>query len=244
MNKRIFWTISDQKNLEYFAKMQISFKKFHPKDELRLFDDLAIQATRDPLIFYRATPYFTKQLMEEGYDEVCKLDCDQLITGSLDHIWEEDFDVACVQNSNPREVKNYLVSVWDINPLDYINCGFVVMKNKGFVDHWWNLCSSYHFNSYQMREQDLLNIMVFYDNYKVKFLDKSNKWHGLVWKKYEPEVQLRDGKLILPKNNEWPKDEDKELVCWHVAGGNTPNKMNYRTKFQPEVVKFLDKLTS
>ena len=241
--KRIFWTIADQKNLEYFVKLQNSFKKFCPKEELRLFDDLAIQQTKDPLIFYRATPYFTKRLMQEGYNEICKLDSDQIITGNLDHVWEGDFDIGVVQNSNPREMATYSISVWDIPPLDYVNCGFVVMKNKAFVEHWWRLCDSSHFNNYQMREQDLLNIMVFYGDYKVKFLDKSNKWHGLVWKGYEPTVQLKEGKLILSKNDEWPKDEEKELVCWHVAGGNTPNKMNYRIKFQPDVAQYLEKLT-
>lgn len=78
--------------------------------------------------------------------------------------------------------------------------------------------------------------------YKIRFLDDSNKWHGLVWKQYEPLVKLKDNKLVLEKNDEWPKDEDKELVAWHVAGGNQANKMNYRLKFQPEVVTRLDEL--
>ena len=114
-----------------------------------------------------------------------------------------------------------------------------------------------HFLNFQYREQDLLNFMVFYmsepfgGQWKVRHLDDDNKWHGLVWKGYEPMVELRKyspkvGKeiqhLILPQSNEnWP-DEDKEVVVWHVAGGNMLNKMNYRLRFKPEVVKYLDKL--
>lgn len=229
----------DDGNLKYFEMMKNSLRKFHSEEDLPLkrFDNL----DNNPVFWYRATPLIAKDLLRD-YEVVLKLDADQIITGDLSHIWEGDFDVATVNNSNPREMKVYPVSVWDIHPLAYQNCGFVVMKSESFVNHWWKLCLSPHFQSYQMREQDLLNIIIFYGDYKVKRLDESNKWHGLVWKQYEPQVKLIDNKLILPKNNEWPQNEDKELVCWHVAGGNQPNKMNYRIRFQPDVVKFIDNL--
>lgn len=241
--KRVYWSIADSRNLKYFDYLKNSFLKFHPNEELILFGDEEIQLANDPLLFYRAAPYFTKKLMESGYDWVCKLDCDQIITASLNHIWEGGFDVAVVQNSNPREMKNYLVTVWDIDPLSYINCGLVVMKNKRFVDHWWRLCTSPHFDHYQMREQDLLNIMVFYGEYAVKFLDRFDKWHGLISKGYWAQIELRDNKLILPKNEEWPTDSDKEIICLHYAQGNTPNKWgDINIRFQPEVAKYLQAL--
>ena len=246
--KRCFYTIADNNNLKYAQMMANSLKKFHPDIEVVLFGEEQVKATNDPHFYYRATPALAKTLFDQGFDEVCKLDADTVITGNLDHIWEEDFDVAVVNNSNPREDKAYPVRLWNINPLAYVNCGFVVMKSKAFVEHWLKLCMSEHFLNFQYREQDMANLLVYYFSvpfggpYKVKFLDDSSKWHGLIWKGYEPQVILRDNKLILPKNNEWPKDEDKELVCWHVAGGNTPNKLNYRLKFKDEVIKYLDTL--
>ena len=251
--RRIFYTIADVNNLKYFVKLKNSLAKFHLQEELRLFDDLAIQNSQDPMFFYRATPILAKKLMDEGYDMVCKLDCDQIITGDLSHIWEGDFDVAVVQNSNPREMKTYPVAVWDIPPLDYLNCGFVVMKSKKFVEHWLSLCYSPHFDHYQMKEQDLLNILVYYGDYKVKFLDRSNKWHNLISKGYWSKIELRDigiidgkfrdFKLVLPKNDEWPQDEDKQIACLHWAGGNDPRKMeDINIKFKPEVAKWLNDL--
>lgn len=247
--KRAYYCIADSNNMKYFEMMKNSLRKTNFKnddgivtyDDLILFGDKDIKAANDPHIFYRATPYFAQKLFAAGYDEVCKLDADQIITGNLDSIWEGDYDVAVVNNSNPREVKEYPVSVWDIHPLSYVCAGMVVMKSKAFVDHWMQLCLSDHFMNYQMREQDLLNIMVFYGNYTVKFLDSSDSFYGLAGKGYGPNMIMLNGKLVLPKNDEWNK-EDKFIKVYHWAGGNTPDKMNFRIVFSPEVVKYIETL--
>lgn len=237
--KRAYFSIADNKNLKYFKSLEKSFKYFHPNEELILIDEKAIKETNDPHIFYRATPYFACKLMDMGYDEVCKLDADQIVLGNLDHIWGSKYDIGAVNNSNPREIKSVEVTVWDIHPMAYLNCGFVVIRSREVVDHWLKLCYSPHFNSYQYREQDLLNIIAFYGNYDVALLDSGNKWHGLVAKGYYPNVVYKDGKFVLPANGEWPIDQDKEVVCVHWAGGNT-DKGNYRTQFQDSVA---DKIT-
>ena len=245
-NKVIAVSIADEKNLKYFEKMKNSLRKFHTEEELplALVGPAQLKNTPDPFFFYRFTPIIGQQMLNMGYDTVIKLDADQVITGKLNHLWEGNFDVGVVQNSNPREALKYPVQVWDINPLTYVNCGLVVMKSMEFVNHWLNLCYSPHFERYQMKEQDLLNILVFYGNYNIKFFDNSNKWHGLISKGYWINTELKDDKLILPKNDEWPKDEDKEIVCIHWAGGNLPNKMNFNTSFKEDVAKWLNKLTS
>lgn len=239
--KRCFWSIADNNNMKYYKMMEASFRKFHPTEELILFDEKAIKEANDSLIFYRATPYFTKQLFAKGYDEICKLDADQIITGSLDAIWEGDYDVAVVNNSNPREMQAYTVSVLNINPLAYANCGFVVMKSKAFVDYWDNFNRSIIFNSLQFKEQDILNIMIFSNNYKVRKLDEDDSYYGLASKGYWPEIVLKDEALVLLKGEEWP-DKDKIIRCIHWAGGNSPDKMNYKIRFSEEVVARLDEL--
>ena len=232
--------------MQYFDGLKNSLAKF-TKDPLILIDEAKINQLGDPNFFYRATPIIASGLLRD-YEAVCKLDVDQLILGNLDHIWEGEWDVAVVRNSNPREDKVYPVRLLDISPAKYANCGFVVMKSKKFVEHWLKLCMSAHFHNYQYREQDLLNIMIFYMGedfggpYKVRHLDNSNKFHGLALKQYEPNVVLRDGKLILPKNEDYPTDEDKEIVCWHTAGGSISNKMNYKIRFSAEASKYIDGL--
>jgi lipopolysaccharide biosynthesis glycosyltransferase len=242
-NKVVAVCVADNNNLVHYQRLLNSLRKFHTEEELPLvlIGEEQIKGVPDNQFFYRATPILGQQFLQQ-YDTVVKLDADQIITGKIDHTWEGDFDVAVVNNSNPKEMKTYPVAVWDIHPLAYVNCGFVVMKSKEFVKHWLDLCYSPHFQKYQMKEQDLLNILVHYGNYRVKMLDASEKWHGLIAKQYWAKCILKDGKLILPKNEEWPKDQDKEIVCIHFAGGNDTNKGNYNLYFKPEVSKWIDKL--
>jgi len=268
--KRCYFSIATEKPpyinfMPIFDLLKNSFKKFHPNDDFILFSDDDIKQTNDNMIFYRAAPYFARKLFDAGYTEVCKLDADTIVLGNLDHIWEGDYDMAVVNNANPKEFKTYPVSVWDIDPLAYVNAGFVVMKSERFINHWLSLCYSPHFNNYQMKEQDLLNILVFYGDYKVKLLDASNKWHGLISKQYTPNAILIDTvyppprkveakirgdlsitegvKIVLPKNDEWPKDEDKQIVAYQFAGGhNAPDKGKYQLYFNEEVTKYIDRL--
>src|SRR3990167_1136653 len=172
--KRVYFSLATGPYVPMFEMLKNSLRKFDKTTDLILFGEQDIRQSKDDLILYRAAPYFAKKLFEQGYTEVCKLDADQLILGNLDHIWEGDYDVAVVNNANPREFKTYPVTVLDIHPLSYVNAGFVVMRSEQFIDHWLKLCLSPHFNSYQMKEQDLLNILVSYCNeavggpYKVK----------------------------------------------------------------------------
>lgn len=241
MHKRVYWSIADTNHLPYFKIMEKSFRKFHPNDELILFGDKEIKDMNDKYVFYRATPVFTKKLMRQGYTEVCKIDADSIITGNLDSIWDGDYDVAVVNNSNPKEMESYPVTVWDISPLAYVNCGFVVMKNPRFVEHWNKLCFQQHFLNYQFREQDLLNIMVHYGDYEVKKLDEEDSFYGLASKQYWLNIEVRGDDLVLPKGSEWP-DRDKYIKVIHYAGGEAADKMNYRIHFREPVIKWLDKL--
>ena len=154
--------------------------------------------------------------------------------------------MGVVFNTNPKEIKNSPYTIWNIDPHSYVNNGFVVMRSQRLINHWRNLCYSKHFNFYQMREQDLLNIIVFYGDYTVSFLDNSTRWHGLVAKQYYPKTRLEgksgttDAKIILPKGKEWPRDMDKEICVVHWAGGHDGSKMNYRTWFPDTMHKHFD----
>jgi hypothetical protein len=84
--------------------------------------------------------------------------------------------------------------------------------------------------------------MCFYGDYKVKLLDSMGKWNGLISKGYWPQIEIKDDKLILPKNEEWPIDADKEICVLHWAGGNSPEKMKFKLRFKDEVVRRLEEL--
>ena len=242
MNKVIAFVIGDGAHSEEVKKFTNSLRKWHTEEELPLtvVNQPWLDTIKDPQKFYKMTPLIAKDLMDK-YETVIKFDSDQIVTGKLNHLWEDaDFDIGCVLNGNPMETP---YTVWDIPPAAYMNCGLVVMRNKKFVEHWMTLCNSYHFNAYQFREQDLLNIMFHYGEYKLRCFDWSDNWHGLVEKGWYQYMELRNNELILPKGDRpWPMDGDKTIKVLHWAGGNDPNKGNYRIRFKPDVVLWLDNL--
>ena len=226
-----------------------SFKKFN-KHDVKVFQMPDIQQILPNPMYdftFSLTPLFLQRYINE-YDVMVRLDGDMLILGNLDHVLEGDYDVAVSQNSSPFDWKNHLrftgqrLSVYDINPLDYVNCGLVAVKSKRFAYHWWRMCNAPYFNKYPFREQDMLNLLVHYFPYNVKFLDHTpdNKWHGMIAKGYTPNAVLRDNKVILPKS-EYPK-EDKELVAFHYGGGVGGVKGKYRLIFSEEVSNYIDTL--
>lgn len=261
--------------LDYAKKMTASLIKTNP--DIQKKADIVLMTDKEfreldgtPEHMFYMTPWFTKHLLQ-SYECVVRIDSDMIITGDISSCWEGDFDVAIVNNANPRELKSQInmmgspVVVWTVKPEDYVNCGFVVVKSEKFVDHWLRFCTPEN-KMYRMYEQDFLNILTFYCNYKVKFLDgapekmgqyvtnvvpaEKDKWWNLISKGYWSEAILKDKKLILPKNSGseidmWPQDADKELVALHFAGGAMPGKFDQLdTQFQPEVAEYLKYLIS
>lgn len=241
MRKKIIAFVpADSHNQEYAKLMINSLRKFHSEEELpvRVYDN----PTGNPIWWYRSTPIIAKELIKE-YETVVKLDADQIITESLSFAFEGDYDVAVVNNSNPKEMVSAPYQFLNIHPLAYVNCGFVVMKSESFIDWWYNICHSFLFDATQMKEQDWLNLMVASGNYKVKRLDEGDSFYGLASKGYWPDIILKDKQLILPKGEQWP-DRDKIIRAIHWAGGNSPDKMNYRITFQDDVIERLDELVA
>ncbi len=243
--KVIAFTIADnnpinQKLLKGFIN---SLRKFHNEEELplQIIDQARLDKINDPAKFYRMTPMIARTLIRE-YDTIIKFDCDSIVLGKLNRLWEEyPHDIACVLNGNPKEPA---YQVWDIAPQDYLNCGLVVMNSPEFVYHWWELCNTPHFNVYQFREQDLMNILFYYGGYDAFCLDRGDEWFGLVAKGWYQWVELdKDKNFVLKKGDRiWPQDGDKIIKVVHFAGGQDPIKGNYKTMFTPEVYKYIDYL--
>lgn len=243
--KIIAFTVADKNNEPYAQKMIRSLHKFHPTLTVTTY---SAEDVGDPANFYRATPMFARELIKR-YDLVIKLDADQIITGPLDHVFEADYDMGGVLNFSRSDVKKYgVVTAVDIAPQAYFNCGFVAMKSARFIDHWWALCNSYHFNNFQYREQDLMNILIHFGDYKIKCFDHFepetgySAWHGLLSKGEWHRMEMRDGKLILPKGEDKYPDRDVAIKVMHWAGGPTEQKLHYRTLCSEEVINYLDGL--
>lgn len=243
----IAYTVADDANKKHADKLIRSFHKFHPDIEVRLYGANEVGKKEN---YYRQKAMFARGLIKD-YDLVIGLDADMIITGKLDYMFTEPYDVGTVLNFNKVDKEMYGdISVLDIPPQMYVNAGLVAVRSKAFVEHWWTLCNSYHFNNLRYREQDILNIMVHYGDYEVECFDLPNDtqnyhaWHGLVAKGEYLNMIVKDNKLILPVGKDGFPDHEKEIKVLHSAGGGNEPKVGdaYRIQFNEDVIKYIDGL--
>lgn len=268
----IFFAACDEQNFPYAVSFWNSLTKFHKPEDIDMIlyttekrpqelkklpkgikiEDLTERLKLDPMFWYKQKPVLAEPLLR-NYDLVVGFDVDQIILGSLDYILNtKDYDVGTVLNFNARDAEEYgVVGGWGIEPAEYFNCGMVALRSEKFAHHWAVLCYSEQFNKLQYKEQDLLNILCYYGNYNVRCFDhgdgvaKMEAWWGLFAKTWWNMALMKDGKVILPKNEQEGKLPlvDTELKIIHMAGGNRPNKMgNVKTYFQDEVSDYIDSL--
>lgn len=245
-----FSIATDEKNTEYYRMMRNSWNKFHPDIEFLLWDKEKVAKYDDPHWLYRATPNIMYELRND-YDLIIQTNADQIITGNLDHVLRGDYEMGVVYNWNKVDPPAFgTVSCLDIPGQYYYNLGFIAVRSKRLIENWHRLVNSYHFHNYQYREQDLMNILAYYGDYKVKCFDeydpktKESFWNGLRSKGEFHRCIMRGEDLVLPKNINGNPERDKILKILHWAGGNNGVKMNYRAYFSEPCITYLDWLTS
>ncbi len=225
----------------YVPLMRNSIKKFHPDIPHIIIDKEKAEPVlkADPQNKNRMYALFGEPLSKE-YELVMGIDSDCIVTGDLSHIInDKSYDVGCVLNNNQVDPK---LTVWDVHPSVYVNCGFMAIRGER-PWKWWNrLNHAKWLTNYQFVEQDMLNIMVHYGDLNVKVFDLSNKWHGLIHYGQWDKFVMKDEKLIMPKTDGVCGD-DKEIKIIHWAGGPGRKKLNYNIYFNKEVCKYLDYLT-
>lgn len=242
----VAFTIADNNNLKYAKMLEKSFKYFHPDITFIIYGQEELDKITIPEKFYMATPLFAKKLIKD-YDLVLKLDCDQLILGKLDYLFTHEYDVGSVLNINRVDPPRYgLVQGWGIAPNEYINNGLVAIQSKAFVEHWWKLCNSKYFNRFTYREQDILNILFHFGNYKAVCFDNYDltenyfAWHGLVAKGETVRAVLKNGEIVIPRGEDGYPDREVKLKALHWAGGQGELKMDYQKCFNEEVIEYID----
>lgn len=258
----VAFTACDFKNLPYARLLIKSFQYFHPDIPFVLFSthdpkikgvrwvDISIEATNKDT-WYMQKPLFAQRLFKEGYKGVLGLDSDQLILGSLDYLFNhEDYDIGTVLNFNPLDFRTYGKITFE--PIhfatEYYNCGLVMMRNPKLVDHWLELCRGKFFSRFPYKEQDLLNIIAYFGEYKVKCFDDADplenyySWHGLLATHQGLNMKVVDGDIILPKSEDGYPSQDIKVKVYHWAGGQSEPKMNYRLDFNEEIITRIDQI--
>ena len=239
----VLFSMADKNNLPYYKMFLASLRKFHSEKELPviLYTEEQIKTKED---WYRAKPMFARELIKE-YDLVIGCDVDQLVLGNLDHILKGygNYDVGTVLNINRVDPPIYgFISFGTIQPNEYYNNGLVALRSEKFVNHWWNLCTNSHFSRMPMGEQGFLNVLCHYGEYKVWCFDKYDPiynlatWNGLVGKGETLRMKLEGKDVVLYQDSGNYPNRKTIIKLIHWAGGNTPNKGNYRLYFNEEFI--------
>ncbi len=244
----VFYTIADENNLEWAQGLERSFKRFHPDIDFKIYGPEYVKESldQDKDFFYKATPWIARDLLDQ-YSLAVKVDADSVVCAPLDRIINDtSYEIGSVRNYNQVDAAKFgVVSVWNIPAEQYVNCGLVAMRSKEFVEHWWTLCNTPFFHQYQYREQDLLNILFFYGNYRTACFDNEDEFYGLSSKQFWLGLDKEDEGIklnIINQAGDLVKKMDIKVIHW--AEGNTPQKMNFDMRFKPEVAKYLKQLTN
>lgn len=248
----IAFTVFDKNNAKYAKILEKSFHHFHPDIPLRMFNDSEVRKAKDPQIFYKQKPYFADKLFREGYKAVLGLDSDQIILGNLDAIVKsKGYDVGTVLNFNTLDAKTYgPISVNGVHyATEYFNCGLVMMRSHKFVKHWLRLCQSKYFERFPYKEQDLMNILLHFGEYSYFCFDDADEynkyyaWHGLLGARETLRMIMVGNDVVIPKNEKGFPSRDIVYKVYHAAGGQAnEDKLNYRLKFNEDVVSYIDKI--
>ncbi len=230
----VVFTVADNNYLPYAKMLERSFKHFHPDIDFVIFGEEDIKRVPYTEPYYRNKAFFGKELAKK-YDLVVNIDADSIIVGSLKDVFEAPYDVGVVLNNAitvPDPLQRPICSLDRTNPMFYINAGFVAARSKRFWDWWDNLNQRHFFQQYQFREQDTLNMIFHYGDLKCVNFDDSPNIYGLWLNGYWPQAILDGDEIVLPESVLGAK---KPLKCLHWAGGAAAPKMNFRTRFSPEV---------
>ena len=242
--KTCFFTILEgqyKQNIEYdlFEK---SFEKYHPDIPLFVIGDSEISKLKEinpSLDLYKLKASAAK-LFYNDYDLVVNIDADHFIFGRLDEILKGDYDVAAPSNFNTYEnvslsITSYLNNSYNIVPEErYIQAGIVASTKKEFWDTY-EAASLKHANNMTCRDNDVLNMVIEFGNFKFKLLDGG-------WGLNDPDrssfygcssLALED-KINIIENI--PTLYDKPVKCYHVARGAV--KPKFTTLFNEEVSKW------
>lgn len=251
----IMCVMDDDRDSKLAQNFKNSIRKFHDNKQLpikliRKADNEEYNA--DQNFYYRAKAIIAKDHIDD-YELVIVADADQICLGSLDFvIGSQGWDIGTVLNWNRVDPEKYgLVTVFNINPQNYFNAGLIAFRSKEVVEHLDMLCHGPYFSHPTMRyrEQDLLNIMCHYGNYKVKCFDVEdsmygyNAWHGLIAKGEGTKMELKDKRVILPVGKDGYPAKEKEIKIYHWAGGGNEIK-NHRTVFNEDMIEHIDWLIS
>lgn len=216
-------------------KMITSFKRFHPDIDLVVFRQADVDKIfkEKDLNFYNAKPTLAK-LLTDKYDLVVNIDADSVVTGRLEAILADDYEVGSVLNLNDYEN----TSVGDVSEKMYLNAGLIASRNPKFWDIWEK--ANKQAMIYKCKENDTMNLVIYNDPevkaMKLKVFDGNKDYYGCKSLNREAEFYVEKDELFCRG--------EKVKIYHHAKGGAALPKLQFEEMgFTPSVVDYLNKVS-
>ena len=232
--KIVFYTFVSDNFYEGIGtpKLISSFKKFHPDIKLVVFrQDTINKVFAEKLLnFENAKPTFAKLL--DSYDLVVNIDADTIVTGRLEEVLKDDYEVGSVVQF--CDISRPVIE--NVTSEMYVQAGMVASRNKKFWDIWEE--ANKEAMKYYYKEQDVLNLVWYNDpevsKMKRKIFDKDKNYYGTKSLGKEKEFYIERNKLML---------RSEQVLCYHNARGHYMPKLQFdQLGFTPEVIEYLNKI--
>jgi hypothetical protein len=238
--KTIFttWCTDDYKEKYSISKLENSLKYFHSDIP---FDVVDTSKTQDLLNKNGWAKYYHMSAVKmieyfNQYNRVVHIDADSIVTGRLDDVFDNTFDLCCVRNytlagwaaNTPAE---YCIIPMNLNRNQYMNAGFISCTNKQFAEYWLETCCRENY----LDEQDILNKILTENKFTSKILDdfESGVSYGLtnVW---GHQTHWDSWKCLYVKNHKLYQinqlNQEVEVKILHMAGGSGPKNSIFNGK--------------
>jgi hypothetical protein len=205
-------------------RMLKTLRHFHPdlSEEIFTIDDInKLQETKS-VVFYNlflTTPYFD-DLLSNKYSTITHIDADVLVVDKIDELFEEGYDVIAGRNNSDTCRAGTVVEGFTshaIDPINYVNSGIHTVSSI-FAKNWFKLCIPEAFK-HLCTDQDILNLLFHYGNYKTKILDpvESSVYWGTSFG-YGTFTNLESWKDIIVVEDHLELN-NKRIKMMHFAGG-------------------------
>ena len=239
--KIVFYTLMTDDYYDKIGTIFInSFKKFHPDIEMVVYRQEMIDEVlkEREIVFEVAKPIFAK-LLVDSYDLVVNMDADTIITGRLEEVLKNDYEVGSVVQLCDICKRGIIENV---TKEMYVQSGMVASRNKRLWDIWEeaNIKNMKDFYvKYQFRDQDILNLVWYNDpevsKMKRKVFDKDKDCYGAKFLGREKEFYIEGDKLMC---------RGERVLCYHHARGPCINdKLQFdKMEFTPGVIKYLNNI--
>lgn len=214
-----------------------SFKHFHPDIPLVVFRQEDVDKIIDNKIvnWLNAKPMFAK-LLTDKFECVVNIDADSIITGRLDEVFDDNYDVGSVVNMNDFEN----VSVDGVTEEMYLQAGLIASRRPEFWDIWMQRSLKDNWRC-KCAENDTMNLVIYEQlipaGWKLKVFDKDKDYYGCKSLNREGEFYLKNDKLMC---------RDEYVKVYHAAKGpmNMPKFKFDDMGFSDDVAQYLKELAS